>query len=156
MRRMMMILAIMAAAACGDEAGTPDGERDLREPVVCGGSHFLTTMAEMDAFAALGCEETGPNGVTIYGPEIVNLEALRSLRKVGRLSIEDTKVRTLEPLRDLQDVNGDLTTRRNELLSNCEVTGWAADVQKRGGRFYIWLDEGKSPTQCPTWAYPER
>lgn len=155
MRRWMMI-GIMAAAACGDAASTPDGESDMREPVVCDAGYTLTTMAEMDAFAALGCEEMGFATLNVYGPEIVSLEALRSLRKVSSLSIEDTKVRTLEPLRDLQDVNGALTAKGNEFLSNCELTGWAADVQKRGGRFQILLDEGKNPTQCPTWAYPER
>lgn len=156
MRRMMILVILAAAAACGDEAGTPDGESDMREPVVCDAGYTLTTMAQMEDFAALGCEEMGFATLNVYGPEIVNLEALRSLRKVSSLSIEGTKVRTLEPLRDMQDVNGALTAKGNEFLSNCELTGWAADVQKRGGTFQILLDDGKSPTQCPTWAYPAR
>lgn len=158
MRRWMMI-GIMAAAACGDAASTPDGESDMREPVTykeCEALGELDTMEKLEAFAASGCESTP--FVYVFGPEITSLEPLRGLRKVDRLWIADTNVRTLEPLRDLAEVTGDVTFNRNASLSNCEVTGWIADTKKRdpSGGFAVTLDEGLSPTQCPTWAYPEQ
>lgn len=159
MRRMMILVILAAAAGCGDEASTPGGESDMREPVTykeCDALDELDTMAKLEAFAKSGCESTP--FVYVFGPEITSLEPLRGLRKVDRLWIADTNVRTLEPLRDLADVTTDVTFNRNASLSNCEVTGWIADTKKRdpSGGFAVTLDEGLSPTQCPTWAYPER
>lgn len=159
MRRMMILVILAAAAGCGDEASTPDGERDMGEPATykeCDALDELDTMVKLEAFAASGCEATP--FVYVFGPEITSLEPLRGLRKVDRLWIADTNVRTLEPLRDLADVTGDVTFNRNASLSNCEVTGWIADTKKRdpSGGFAVTLDEGLSSTQCPTWAYPAR
>lgn len=158
MRRMMFLVILAAAAACGDEAGTPDGESDMGEPVTyktCPGI-AMDTMEALEAFAASGCEDSP--SVAAFGPGVTSLEGLRNLRRVGRLDVSGTNIRTLEPLRDLVEVTTDVTFNRNANLSNCEVTGWIADTKKRdpSGNFGVTLDEGKNPTQCPTWAYPER
>lgn len=162
MRRMMILVILAAAAAgCGDEASTPDGESDMREPslVVCEEGIDVRSQADLEAFGARGCQSLGQLGhLNLRGEDITTLEPLRALRSVAQLTISETSVRTLEPLRDVEEVSLGVTIERNALLSNCEVTGWAADVAKRDGNGIVplTLDDGKNPNQCPTWAYPER
>lgn len=153
MRRWIVLLMALGLVACAEEfvGDVPDAAPDQAELKRCTNLGGIDTMAKMEAIA--DCEDI--SDLDIFGPEIVNLEPLRKLRRVDRLRVADSKVRTVEPLRDLADVVGDVTFTNNEFMDNCELTAWIAGVKKRdpNGQFGVTLDVGKNPEQCTEWPF---
>lgn len=126
------------------------------EYIECSNLGAVESMERLGEIESLRCEDI--TSLNIRGQAITTLEPLRGLRRVGRLSIDNTAITTLEPLRDLEGITVDASFSENAQLGYCEVTGWAADVRKRGATpgFGLDADNPKQSSPCASWPYPAR